>query len=392
MSHTFPRALHTASPNTRVIVLVSDVEMGLPGPEDDFPHDAFLADLFEAYTRPPYDGLHVDLVLNGDILDFLKVPVGGVYTRHVTADGALEKLGIILDGHPSFIEGLKRFGEHGSGNKHIHFVPGNHDPEMLFPEVAQRIKELLSTTASTRVHGLTCRLGPVHIEHGHQYDRMFRMDPNQYFVPYRGDSILLLPWGSCAILDVVMPMKYLFYHHDRLRPKGRVLERIPQLEEILLGAFKRYWMRQYLWDALTQYDDPTRNISWDMIKEIVFRLVSANADVAMEDEHIVGMLSREPELQAVCFGHLHVPAWRMIEKQHIVRTGCMRDEYLVDPYDDRLHHLPKSWAELVLIDGNVAEARHFHIQGPARAPGTYPEDPFVLTPEMEAIWEEVREG
>lgn len=392
MSTYFPRALHTASPDTRVIVLVSDVEMGAPGPEDDFPHDAYLAELFEAYTRPPYDGLHVDLVLNGDILDFLKTPTSLGYSRHVTADMALEKLDVILGGHPAFIEGLRAFGTHESGSKHIRFLPGNHDPEVLFPEVAQRLKDLLVGCAAVRVHGLTCRIGPVHIEHGHQYDRMFRMDPNQYFVPYRGDSILLLPWGSCALLDVVMPLKHLFYHYDRLRPKTRVLERLPQLEELLLGAFKRYWMREYIWDALTRFDDPTRNLSWDMIKDIVYRLVSSNTDVSMEDEPIIAMLSREPDLQAVCFGHLHVPAWRMLEQQHIVRTGCMRDEYLVDPYTDELHHLPKSWGEVILQGNVVRQVRVFHAQGPARPAGSYPEDPFVLSPEMEQVWLDLKEG
>ncbi len=389
----FPQLLRQPPPpGARVVLLLSDIEMGEPGPEDDFPHDAFLADLFQAYTQPPYDGVPVDLVLNGDVLDFLKVRVDGRFPRHITADVALRKLDTILDGHPAFMEGLRAFGQHSSGNKNIHFVPGNHDPEVHFPEVADALKLRLDGVASVRVHGISCRIGPVHIEHGHQYDPLFRMDPEHLFIPYKGDAILHLPWMSIVLLDAVMPMKHLFYHHDRLRPKNRVMERLPQLEELVLGGLKRYWVREYLWDALTSFDDPTRVLTWDMLKEVAYRMYSSDPDVGMQDEPLMAMLNREPEIQAVCLGHLHIPAWRLVDRQHIVRTGCMRDEYTVDPYTDALYPLDKSYAELLLIDNRVVEARVFHVPGPARPTGSFPEDVFTLTPAMEELLQAYREG
>ncbi|RMD97288.1 MAG: hypothetical protein D6812_15545, partial [Deltaproteobacteria bacterium] len=45
----------------RLLVVMSDIEMGSGGVTDDFPHSDFLAELILAYNDPPFDAIAVDL-------------------------------------------------------------------------------------------------------------------------------------------------------------------------------------------------------------------------------------------------------------------------------------------------------------------------------------------
>lgn len=392
MSLYFPRALERPIPNARSIVVVSDIEMGEPGAFDDFPHDAFLAELFDAYTRPPYDGMPVDLVLNGDIFDLLKIDNDGEFKRHISQDVALEKLERVLDSHPAFIEGLRAFGGHESGNKRIHMIAGNHDPELLFGRVTSHLAHLLEGVAKVTFHGLECRIGPVRIEHGHQFDAMFRMNPHDLFAHYRGERILKLPWGNVAMIEVANPLRHLFYHHERLVPRHLALERMPLVHELLLRAFKKYWTRDYIVRIFREWDDPTRPLSWNMVKAVLMRFYSGSADVEVRDHEVLADLHNNLELQAVCQAHLHAPTWRMSGTKLLMRTGCMRDEFMINRYNDVLTPVPKSYGELVLQHDYIVDSRLFYIDGPERDPDSLPEDVFAFTPEMNAILQDLRAG
>ena len=60
----------------RLLVVMSDIEMGAGGPLDDFPHSDFLAEVIHAYGRGPFGDLQVDLVFNGDTLDLPESSAG----------------------------------------------------------------------------------------------------------------------------------------------------------------------------------------------------------------------------------------------------------------------------------------------------------------------------
>ncbi len=387
MQSYFPRILSRPVQGARSILVLSDIEMGEPGPYDDFPHDGFLADLILSYVRPPYDGMPVDLVLNGDILDLLKTSIGGNYTRYVTADVALQKIQIVLDSHPGFMEALKAFGSHGSGNKRIFFIAGNHDTEILFPEVQRHLRALLADVPHFEFPGLQLTLGPVYFEHGHQRDTIFAMDPEQLFVEFNGEKILRLPWGTCALLDAAMPLRPLLYHHDRLRPRFLIFERMPKIRKVIVKAFRRYWMRDYLWESIVHYGDPTRELSWKMIREIVFRLYTADPDVVLSDD-LAQLLKTSPDLEVVSIGHLHTPSWQMHARRYLVQTGCLRDEFEIHHYDDKLVPIDKSYGEILLVEGHVEDVRLFHVQGPERPPGTYPGDIFALSKRVPKLLKE----
>lgn len=385
MTGFFPRILHTHRPGARSIVLISDIEMAEPGPVDPFPRDDFLADLFEAYTKPPYDGVPVDLVLNGDVFDLVKVPYQGEFCRHITAEIALAKLDIVLDGHPSFVEGLRRFGAHPSGNKRIHFITGNHDPELSFPEVQQRLRERLDGVAEVHFPGFQTRIGPVHIEHGQQFDDAFAQDPDNLFLGWNDQTILNIPWCTVAVMEAAFPLSAIFFPYENLRPRSLMFERFPLVHEVLANAFKRYWAREFLPGALKR-GDPTRKITWSMIRQIIQRTRDNDVDAGVRESDIINLFTGDSSIQVAAFGHLHRPIWRMVGTRYVLRTGCMRDEFEIFRDNDRVIGIPKSYGEIVLNGDDVEDTRLFHVPSPAPPP----DDLFTMTDRMKAAAEALR--
>lgn len=68
----------------RLLVVLSDIEMGAGGAWDDFPHCDRLGELLLSYAGPEHANRAVDLVFNGDTFDLLKTNVDGAYPRHIT--------------------------------------------------------------------------------------------------------------------------------------------------------------------------------------------------------------------------------------------------------------------------------------------------------------------
>ena len=144
----------------RLLVVLSDVEMGAGGVLDDFPHSAWLAELLGSYNEKPYSGIPVDLVFNGDTFDLLKTSVAGVWPRHVTEAVALAKLERILAAHPAFLEGVRAFLTGGDAQRRVHFVIGNHDAELAFPAVQRRLSQAIGAARPrprSSSGGRTCR-------------------------------------------------------------------------------------------------------------------------------------------------------------------------------------------------------------------------------------------
>ena len=127
------------------LVLVSDIHLGLGaagtqyGPRfvDEFDGDealpAFLEWLRSNDRRPSH------LVMLGDTLDFLRVPVpSALYARN---DGeAVEQLEQIAAAHPKVFEALSAIMNDGTM---IDFVVGNHDVELARPALQRKLRTLL---------------------------------------------------------------------------------------------------------------------------------------------------------------------------------------------------------------------------------------------------------
>ena len=363
----------------RLLVVLCDVEMGCGGPFDDFPHSDWLAEHLLAYNEPPYDDLAVDLVLNGDTFDLLKTPYMGAFPRHVTCDVALAKMATILAAHPRFFEAIRRFVAHEGAPRAVHFVIGNHDAELVFPALQNVIRSVCGRPERIHFPGFELDVGRVHIEHGQQLDAMFRVDPEIPLVPYQGAEVLNISWGGAALLDTLIPLQPLFHFHDRLKPKMRVFELMPEVRELLVGIMWKYWTGGYWEGFFTK--DPTRKLTWTLIKELASRFASKEPDVIMAPVFQKRMEHDDTYLLYV-LGHLHQPGCWSFGDRKVLQLGCVRNEYMLADEGQTLRPMPKSYGEIYLC-GELPVASHLlELEAPPAPPGYLPESIFEVLPKV----------
>jgi hypothetical protein len=353
----------------RLVVVLSDVEMGAGGVLDDFPHSPWLAELILAYNEPPYRDLPVDLVFNGDTFDLLKTSVDGVYPRHVTEAVALAKLRRVLDAHPAFIAGLRAFLSGGTAPRRAHFVIGNHDAELAFPAV-QRALSAAIDAPGVWFPGFAVDIGDVRVEHGSQGDPMFQVDEHQPLTQWNGETLLDLPWGAVAIIDVMLPLQPQLYALDRVKPRPRVFELMPEIKALLGSAFWRYWTREYMVDLFNR-TDPTRKASWSMLKEVLYRSTSFDPDTTVS-AHYQQLVSSQDRYRVVVIGHHHAPSWWSWADRKVLQAGCLRDEFVIDRQGTVLGVLPKVYVEVFLAKGRAVRSELVEVDGPPPVPGHVP--------------------
>ena len=364
----------------RLVVVFSDIEMGAGGPYDDFPRSDFLADVIRGYGRDPYRWLAVDLVFNGDTFDLLKTSARGGWPTHITRDIAIDKMERVAASHPAFFEAVRDHLGEDPTRRRAFFVVGNHDTELLFPEVQAVVRERLGASPSVFFPGLEMTLGRVHVEHGSQLDPLFKVDPNCLFVDSRnGAKILALSWAAVALLEVAIPLQPLLHHHDRLKPKELVLELIPEVKELLTGEFWTYWTRRYFRDLVS--GDPLKSVSWTMLKELVRRLVSWDVDVEMGDG-LQQRMMRSELFDLYLVGHQHEPGWWSHGHRKVLRTGCMRDEFMIVERGRAQLPINKTWAEIYLRGDDVVRSHMVEHVAPERPRGTFPTSIFDVVPEI----------
>ncbi|HET6334940.1 MAG TPA: metallophosphoesterase [Polyangiales bacterium] len=210
-------------------IVVSDlhlgtgVEKGKRNPFEDFYEDERFAELLSHYDDQAGDQSEIELILNGDIFDLLKVKLDGTWPTEITAEIATEKLRLCLEGHPKFVLSLRRF--LSRAHRRLVYLPGNHDLDMLFEapqalfsryvapgELSERVRFITHTDTYYLPEG-------IQIRHGHQLERIHRI---QYSKPFRkrrdGTEVLDLPYGSLWILEVMNPVKEFRNSVDRVLP------------------------------------------------------------------------------------------------------------------------------------------------------------------------------
>ncbi len=144
-----------------------------------FPDDS-IARLLEALTRD-VPNVDFELVLDGDIFDFdVPRPDGRDDTPHTEGDAA-RRIDRILDDHPVFVTSLAKLVSRGH---RVVFVSGNHDVQLAFAAVRERVLARLESVSADLTRGAAVGVRArvlfrawfhrtrdgIHIEHGHMYD------------------------------------------------------------------------------------------------------------------------------------------------------------------------------------------------------------------------------
>ncbi len=374
----------------RLVLVFSDVEMGPGGPEDDFPHGEFLGDLLLSYLEPPWRDRPVDVIFCGDTFDLLKTPYLGEFPHHIDRDVAVAKMASVAAAHPRFFAALSRFVEHSSGNKTVHFVLGNHDLELAFPKVQAFIRALCGRPGRVRFPGFELALGPILAEHGSQWDPLFRIDPDKVFVEHDGRTLLNISWATVTLLDLFIPLRPLLYFHDRLVPKSRVMELVPEIRELIVGLSWKYWTRDF-WRDYLGGRDPVLKLNWTMFKEIVKRLTTSSPDVQIQTGWLAQSVEQRPQ-RLFIIGHLHRMASYYHGGKRILQVGAFRDEYLLDPDGEGFTPILKPCYEIYVKDEQVVGVVTRELPGPRRPEGHVPATIRDVVPAVKERLAELGEG
>lgn len=311
-------------------LVVSDLHLGTgvrpgePNAFEDFRHDDDFVALLEHYAEVIGDGA-LELILNGDVFDLLKVRIDGEWPTEITDAVACEKLRQCLDGHPRFVAALSRFVD--APRRRIVFIPGNHDLDMWLPGPQELFRRRIAPhVPAERVHfvteGDTYYLPDgIQIRHGHQLERIHRVDYRRMTRKNRaGLEVLDLPWGSLWILEVMNPAKELRSFVDRVQPLARFL-----LGAVLFDT--RFVVRFFLHSASYFLRRRVFNLdAWrarlarlpqlpEMVREDIVALGGFDAAAMREARRLRGV-------RTLILGHSHGPRYlRLPDGKLLVNTG-----------------------------------------------------------------------
>lgn len=351
----FTRLFRPAAPELkefdRLLLVFSDIEMGGGGPMDDFPQSNFLGDLLLSYNRYPFSKRPIDLVLNGDTFDLLKTPCDGAYPHLIDRDIALAKMRQVAGCHAKFFTALREFLGFRRAPRRVHFIVGNHDFEILFPEVQAFLSELCGAGAQVFFPGFGTAFGDVKIEHGSQHDTLFYMNPAQPFIKHEGRDLLNVTWATVAILNAVMPLQPACYHLDRIKPRDALFSVLPEVKELLVSSFWKYWTRDFFKGYMSS-SDPFKKVTWRMFKEVMRRFSSLDPEVQMGNDLQKEMRSSN-QYSVYIVGHKHEVALSSYGDRKFIQTGCFRNEFMMSPDGARFKPMPKSYAEVYMKEGKA---------------------------------------
>jgi len=202
----------------KLILVISDLHLSagkmLKGKRnllEDFHYDTELIDFLNYYCSGEYEHLEVELVINGDFLDFLAVPFVEFYDDEFWSEKAsLAKLDMIMSAHVGVFKAMKKFLAHD--NKSIVYIIGNHDAEFVFDSLKDKFQAFFGDCRDRLVISNKIvthnPIKGVHIQHGHQYEKANDFDQENAIVETEeGEKYFIPPWGSYWVTNIINKYK-----------------------------------------------------------------------------------------------------------------------------------------------------------------------------------------
>lgn len=292
----------------KIKVVVSDLHLGkgrilfdggINHLEEFYFGDKFV-EFLHYYTSGAFADCDVELIINGDFLNFLQVDYRGYYLTVLTEGVCLKILKDIIEGHKKVFKALADFAAK-PGNT-ITYIVGNHDQPMLWPGCREHLNSVVGS--SIRYKNIVYFLDGIHIEHGHMHEAANRLDPRRFFLKKDlVEPILNLPFGSHFFIELVLKIKGKYPFVDKIRPFSRMVR---------WAIFNETWMTMKSAVALFAYlirslfvKDPRRQVSFKALAQIVvesaiFPDLGGAARKILQDERV----------HTVIFGHSHVYQYR----------------------------------------------------------------------------------
>lgn len=280
------------------------LEGGMLNSLEEFYYDEQFSEFLNYYTTGDYAESDVELIINGDFLNFLQVDYKGHHLTVVTESIAAFQMTSVIEGHPVFFDALKKF---AADPKHkITYVIGNHDQGMLWPACQRLLNQAVNVPLKYR--SIVYFFDGVHVEHGHMHEAANRIDPRKFFLKKNlPEPILNLPFGSHFFVDFVLKIKKDRPYVDKVRPFhafvqwGLMHDTFYTLKTIFI------LLRFFFQTALAR--NPRHNFTLTRILQIM-KESAVFPDLETAAEEILA----DDRVHTVVFGHSHVYFYRQFSK------------------------------------------------------------------------------
>lgn len=322
----------------RYKIVISDCHLsggkffeGELNPYEDFHHDEDMIGFFRFFSSGHYgfhpDGapVEVELVLNGDYLDYLNIPIEGEFEEAISEELALKKTEIILKAHKKVSDAIRAFAS--LPGKSVTYLVGNHDAELFFPKVREKIVRTWDPAGefpSVKVDVVADRDRLIYengleIRHGNQFEASNAMD---FEAPFEagdeGALTLKLPWGSLYVLKVINRLKVERPLVDKVRPFrvfvlfGLVTDFVFTIRFLILTT--TYFCRARLFQSRTGFWKSLLRIA-DLVKQET----TLSRDLEREAREV---LDQRQDLKVLVMGHTHRPMDRLYaDGKQYINTG-----------------------------------------------------------------------
>lgn len=315
---------------SKVKLVVSDLHFGTglrnkngtKNQLEEFYFDDKFSEFLEFHVSSKFKDIEVELILNGDIFNFLQIDYKGHFVPVITEVMTLDMLDRIVEGHPKTFGALKKFAS--LEGKKITYITGNHDQGMLWPKVQDRLDFHLDTKVN--YCQLVYYFDGVHIEHGHMHEAANRMNPKKFFLRKNlPEPILNLPFGSHFFVDFVLKLKQRAPHIDKVRPFGKMFRWVLFNEPFFLIKSSFQMIKYFI---LSAFGSENYKNAWSLktllkifLESAIFPDLSGSAENVLKDERV----------HTVIFGHSHVYQYRQWgEGKEYFNTGTWTDIVSLD--------------------------------------------------------------
>lgn len=216
--------------------VLSDLHLGAGTDNDleDFTADTALVRLIREICHESDENQRdVELILNGDFLEFLQVPAVDRYrpdTRYPpevyldsSAAASVKRLNLIIKGHLKIFDALADFMHVARPQRRITLIKGNHDVNLFWPDVKSRLREVVGASGARASLLLFAEefvsREKIYVEHGHQQAEVLNRY-HDFLDPRRADdpTQLFLPVGSRFTINFLNEVERDYCFVDEIKP------------------------------------------------------------------------------------------------------------------------------------------------------------------------------
>jgi len=249
--------------------------------------------------------------------------------------------------HPSVFQALTRFVR--SKHHQLYFTFGNHDLDLVFPEVQEKIKELLH--GKNNVHFVVkYHHQGVYAEHGMQYDAINKSNFKKIFLTHNGEKILNHPWVSLAVISKFLTLKEEHPFLERIHTHKTMFNMHHPILKKLTKRAVDYFLKSVLYYPWRYLTDQTYNWPTGMWRELYRRVKKSHWDV----DKVVRVFKRNKrkilrQNKIYVLSHVHETYIENKKEIVIIHPNTWRDEYDLNK-NGKLTPKGKHYVQILLSD------------------------------------------